>query len=132
MDMREFRKAHFLKVENCRQPKQMRIAGVVPGKYSKPDMVFENGDRLGLSATNVETLSDAYGFDSENWAGHVVELFVGKGVFDGDEVDMVLVKPLSPAADTEQAAAEPPVRKAPDKPAIVKQAGAGFDDEVPF
>src|SRR5690349_9598729 len=42
MDMREFRKSRFIRVEDCRNPRQMRIAGVVPGKYSKPDLVFEN------------------------------------------------------------------------------------------
>jgi hypothetical protein len=132
MDMREFRKPRFIKVENSRTPRQLRIAGVVMGKFSKPDLIFENGDRLGLSATNIETLSDGYGFDSENWAGHVVEAYVGQGSFEGETVDMVLLKPLSQAEDSEQAAAEPPVRKTPDKPVQVKQAEAGLDDEIPF
>lgn len=91
MDMREFRKAKFLKVENCRVPRQMRIAGAALGKYGKPDLIFENGDRLGLSATNAEILSDAYGWESEAWAGHLVELYVGQGQFEGETVDMVLI-----------------------------------------
>jgi hypothetical protein len=116
MDMREYRKARFLKVEDCRKPKQRRIAGVVLGRYSKPDIVFEDGDRLGLSATNTEILSDTYGWESENWVGHVVELSVGQGQFEGEAVDMVLIKPLSPAEGDEQSTTTTePVRKAPNK-----------------
>jgi hypothetical protein len=128
--MREFRKARFLKVENCRTPKQMRIAGAVMGKYSKPDLIFENGDRLGLSATNVEILSETYGFESESWAGHVVEVYVGQGPFEGELVDMVLVRPLSPAEGAEQQADKAPVKKAPNKPPEQKKAEVDFNDPV--
>jgi hypothetical protein len=129
MDMREFRKAQFLKVEALRgkPPRQERIAGVVPGKYSKPDLILESGDRLGLSATNIEILSTAYGWESSTWLGHAIELFVGQGQFEGEMVDMVLVRPLSKAEDSEQLTTEPPVRKTPNKPPI-----NSMDDEVPF
>ena len=103
------------------------------GKYSKPDLIFENGDRLGLSATNAETLSDAYGWESENWAGHLVELNVGQGQFEGESVDMVLIKPLSKAEGDEQpTTTEPPVRKTPNKPPSEQKSGGGIDDEIPF
>jgi hypothetical protein len=127
MDMREFRKTKFLKVEDCREPRQMRIAGAVMGKYAKPDLIFENGDRLGLSATNAEILSDAYGWESEAWAGHVVELYVGQGQFEGEMVDMVLVKPLSKAEGNEQPATEP-VKRAPNKPPQQKKSEEHDDD----
>jgi hypothetical protein len=133
MDMREFRKAKFLKVENCREPRQMRIAGAVLGKYSKPDLIFENGDRLGLSATNIEILSDTYGFESDQWAGHLVELYVGQGQFEGEMVDMVLVRPLSKAEGTEQSATTEPVKKAPKPPQQPnKSSGNSMDDEIQF
>jgi hypothetical protein len=132
VDMREFRKTKFLKVEDCREPRQMRIAGVVTGKYSKPDLIFENGDRLGLSATNVEILSEEYGWESEQWGGHLVELYVGQGQFEGEMVDMVLIKPLSKMEGTEQPADKTPVRKAPDKPPGAQKSGGGMDDEIPF
>jgi hypothetical protein len=132
MDMREFKKSKFLKVENCREPRQMRIAGVVMGKYGKPDLIFENGDRLGLSATNAEILSDAYGWESEAWAGHLIEVNVGQGQFEGDMVDMVLVKPLSKAEGDAQVVATESVKKAPNKPPQQKSVGNSMDDEIPF
>ncbi len=79
MDMKQFRKAKFLKVADVRdRPRHERIAGVVMGEFGKPDLIFESGDRLGLSATNNETLADAYGWESNDWRGHVVELSVGQ------------------------------------------------------
>jgi hypothetical protein len=114
MDMRQFRKPRFLKVEDVRdQPRQERIAGVVMGKFSKPDLVFESGDKLGLSATNSEILSTAYSFESDQWTGHLVELFVGQGQYEGDDVGMILVRPLSKAENGEQALE--PTRKTPSK-----------------
>jgi hypothetical protein len=131
MDMREFRKTKFLKIDDCREPRQRRIADCVPGKYSKPDLVFENGDRLGLSATNVEILSDAYGFESAQWAGHVIELGVGIGKFDGEDVEMIIVKPISKAAGGAQATES--VKRAPNKPPELKsQASSSLDDQADF
>jgi hypothetical protein len=137
MDMRQFKKPRFLKVDDVRNgPRQMQMAGVLQGKYDKPDLVFENGDKLGLSATNLETLADAYGWDSDMWAGHLIELFVGKGKYDGEDIDMVLVKPISKAeAEDETTAKEPAKKKAPNKPPqLAKPAGGGggMDDEIPF
>jgi hypothetical protein len=132
MDMRQFKKPRFLKVDDIRSgPRQMRIAGVLQGKYEKPDLVFENGDKLGLSATNIDILAEAYGWDSNLWTGHLVELSVGKGKYDGEDIDMVLLKPIS-KAEGEEAAKEPTKKKAPNKPPQLKAVGGGIDDEIPF
>jgi hypothetical protein len=134
MDMRQFKKPRFLKVDDVRNgPRQMRIAGVLQGKYEKPDLVFENGDKLGLSATNIDTLAESYGWDSNSWTGHLVELSVGKGEFAGEEVDMVLLKPISKAeGENAEAAKEPAKKKAPNKPPQLKAVGGSMDDEIPF
>jgi hypothetical protein len=125
MDMRQFRKPRFLKVDDVRdQPRQERIAGVVMGQFKKPDLVLESGDKLGLSATNSEMLSSAYSFESEEWIGHLIELYVGKGTFEGEDVDMILVRPISKAEKGEQALE--PVRKPPSKSADP------MDEEVDF
>jgi hypothetical protein len=115
MDMRQFKKPKFLKVEDIRStgPRQMRIAGCVMGQFKKPDLVFESGDKLGLSATNAEILSEAYSFESEEWAGHLIELYVGKGTFEGEDVDMVLVRPISKAENSKGALE--PIKKPPSK-----------------
>jgi hypothetical protein len=127
MDVSEFRKGKFLKVEDCREPRQARIADCVPGKYGKPDLIFESGDRLGLSATNLDILGNKYGWETEAWIGHVVELAVGQTTFNNENVELVLVKPLSQTDDA--AEATPPVRK---KPKAIKSQGTDFDDQQPF
>ena len=136
MDMRQFKKPRFLKVDDIRSgPRQMRIAGVLQGKYEKPDLVFESGDKLGLSATNIDILAEAYGWDSNMWVGHVVELSAGKGQFSGKEVDMVLLKPISKAEVEGAETAKEPAKKAPNKPPQLKAVGGGgggMDDEIPF
>jgi hypothetical protein len=116
MDMRQFKKPRFLKVDDIRdRPRQARIAGCVMGQFKKPDLIFEDGDKLGLSATNADILSEAYGFESEEWAGHLIELYVGKGTFEGEDVDMVLVRPITRAENDKQPLE--PVKKTPSKSA---------------
>jgi hypothetical protein len=125
MDMRQFKKPKFLKVEDIRdRPRQVRIAGCVMGKYGKPDLIFEDGDKLGLSATNADILSEAYSFESEEWVGHLIELYVGKGTYEGEDVDMVLVRPISKAENGEQT--PEPIRKPPSKSAD------SMDKEIEF
>jgi hypothetical protein len=136
MDMRDFKKPRFLKVADFQKgPQQMRIEGVLPGKYDKPNLVFESGDKLGLSATNLDILAAAYGWESDSWIGHTVELFVGEGEFGGKPVDMVLLKPIPEAeAEGAETAKEPAKKKAPNKPPQLRTGGGGggMDDEVPF
>jgi hypothetical protein len=132
MDMRAFKKPRFLKVDDFRNgSRQMRIAGVLSGKYDKPDLVFETGDKLGLSATNIETLAEAYGWESDSWADRLVELYVGKGKYDGEDIDMVLVKPIS-KAEREETAKEPAKKKAPNKPPQLAKPAGSLDEEIPF
>jgi hypothetical protein len=136
MDMRQFKKPKFLKVGDIRSsgPRQGRIAGVLEGKYG-PDLVFESGDKLGLSATNLDVLGATYGWDSDTWIGHIVELSIGTGTFGDKPVDMVLLKPISKAeAEGAETAKEPAKKKAPNKPPQLKAAGGGggMDDEIPF
>jgi len=124
MDMRQFKKPRFLKVDDIRdRPRQVRIAGVELGQYGKPDLFFENGDKLGLSATNNEILTEVYGWESENWLGHLIDLYVGKGKYDGEDVDMIVIKPISKREGGETTAE--PVRKKP-----TAKAGVDFDDQV--
>lgn len=113
-------------MEDCRKPRQERIVGVTQGKFEKANLLLESGDQLGLSATNIDALVAAYGWESELWTGHLVELFVGEGEFNNKPVEMVLLKTLSPAEGKEQAD-KAPVRKKPNKP---PQAKAEFDNST--
>jgi hypothetical protein len=127
MDMRQFKKPKFLKVEDIRSsgPRQERIAGVVTGQFEKPDLIFESGDKLGLSATNIEILSMAYGFESEAWSGHLVELALGKGEYNREMVDMIILKPLSKSQDIVEQTMQPTKR-------AVKKPIDPMDEEVNF
>ncbi len=144
--MRKYKKPRFLKVEDFSDPRRLRIAAVVEGKYDRADLVFETGDRLGLSATNTETLANAYGWDSESWTGHLVEFYVDRNPFkqEGDDQPemMIFARPLSKAEGVEDQKQEP-VRKTPDVPPDIKSkasfgssdgraGGANMDDEIPF
>jgi hypothetical protein len=124
MDMRKFSGATFLKLDDVRDgPIQKRIAGVVMGKYGKPDLIFEDASRLSVNTTNTRILINEYGWDSEDWVGHLLELYEGEGEFDGKTQDMLAVKTLSKADPGE--AAEP-VKKKPSKPRD------DMDDELPY
>ena len=77
-------------------------------------------------------LTDTYGWDSDGWIGHVVELYVDKGTFEGASVDMVLVRPIS-KAEGEETAKEPAKKKAPNKPPqLTKPVSSDLDDEITF
>jgi hypothetical protein len=96
MDMRKYSGSSFLKVDDVRDgPRQMRIAAVSVGKYDKPDLEFETGDKLSVNSTNNRMLVRAYGPDSDGWIGHVVELRLGQGEFQDKPVDVVEVRPIS-------------------------------------
>lgn len=129
MDMRKYGGSRFLKVKDLRDaPKQKRIAAVVEGEYDKANIVFEDGNRLSLNVTNTETLSDIYGFDSEAWIGHVIELYVGKIRYQGKDQDAVLVRAVSKPEHYGEQPTEPEKKK-PDKPPGLR---GEMDDEIPF
>jgi hypothetical protein len=95
------------------------------GQYGRPDLLFESGDKLGLSATNIENLSMAYGFESEAWTGHLVELTLGQGEYNKEMVDMIILKPLSKSQDIVEQTMQPTKR-------AVKKPLDPLDEEVNF
>jgi hypothetical protein len=97
MDMKEYAGTKFVKTADVRGgPSRERIAGIVNGKYNKPDAIFESGGRLSLNATNVRALMRVYGRDSEDWIGQEIELFLGETEVNGEKQEMVAVRPISP------------------------------------
>jgi hypothetical protein len=75
MDMRQYAGSSFVTVESLRDgPREDKIASVEPGKYDKPVVTFESGNKLSLNKTNVNTLIRAYGPDDEDWIDCTVEL----------------------------------------------------------
>lgn len=97
MDMRKFSgSGTFVKCADVRSgPLQEKIAGVVIGKFDKPDVIFQSGAKLSVNATNNRTLVRAFGVDSEDWIDQVVELFLGEIEFQGRLQEAVLLRPIS-------------------------------------
>jgi Type III restriction enzyme, res subunit len=121
MEMRKFAGSSFYKVADVRKgPVQEKIAGIVMGKYGKPDAVFESGSKLSLNATNVKTLIRASGTDSEFWRDQTIELFEGEIEYQGKPQEAVLLRAVS-TLELEKKKKEKKARK-PDP----------LDDEVPF
>ena len=111
MDMRQFAGSSFITVETLRDgPREEVIVSVAPGKYDKPVATFESGDQLTLNKTNVRTLINAYGEDSRDWVGCNIELSIGPAKYNGDQIESVVVKPISPSKPL---AARTPVPKTP-------------------
>jgi hypothetical protein len=120
MDMRKYSGNTFYKVADVKDgPVTEKIAGVVEGRYQKPDLVFESGAKLSINATNNKVLIRAYGADSEDMIGYTIELFLGSIEYQGKDQDAVLVRPISQ-----------PDPNAPKKKK--KPAEADFDDAVEF
>jgi hypothetical protein len=129
VDIRQFRKPKFLKIEDIRAsgPREDGIVGVKEGKFEKPDLLLESGDMIGLSATNIDVLAREYGWETKLWSGHAIRLVVGQGESNDKPVDMVLIEPISKAEKTAEETS-PTKRKAVKPP----PAKPDFDDEVTF
>ena len=130
MDMSKFSGTAFIKLEDVRkQPLQFRIAGVVTGKYDKPDLIFTSGERFSLNATNNRVLVRAFGVASEDWIDRAIELYEGEGEFNQEIKPMVCVRPIPETPETSFAADTS--TKKPDKPPKAKKR-SDMDDEIPF
>jgi hypothetical protein len=108
MDMRKYAGEQYLKVDDVRHGSLLvQIAVVKPGKFDKPDVVFETGQILSLSVTNDKILVRAYGPDSDDWLGKEIELTLGQIEFEKKPQDAIIVVPSSPALnETERKAAQ--------------------------
>ena len=122
MDMRKFSGSRFIPVDDLRDgPREELIISVELGKYGRPVVTFESGDKLSLNATNVNTLIKAYGPNHEDWIGCAVELAIGPLKYNGVDKEGVVVKPISPRKPV---AAQTPLPK--------QRPGKHLDDDIPF
>lgn len=141
MDMRKFAGKSFIKLADVSDgPLTDTIAAVRPGKFEKPNLIFESGAALSLNATNNKALIRAYGPNSEDWIGKEVELYGGEIEFQNRMMPAVLVRPISPALKPAERTKIAPEfgddsvkptaakRKAPTK----KSGDFGDDSEIPY
>jgi hypothetical protein len=123
MDMRKYGSSTFIGVEDLRDgPRQETIASIADGKFNKPVATFESGDKLSLNVTKVNTVIKAYGPNDEDWIGRVVELAIGSANYNGEPIETVVVRPVSPPKPL---AARTPVQKRPSRK-------PDFDDDISF
>jgi hypothetical protein len=138
MDMRKYSGSSFYKVDELKDqpPLQLRIADVNIGQYDRPDIIFESGRKLSVNVTNNETLVVAYGYDSDAWIGHVIELFVCDGEYNGKPIKLIKVRPISRPEHYGEANKQPePVQRKPDVPPAssrTRGSDADMDDAIPF
>jgi hypothetical protein len=129
MNMREFAGDMYLKVDDLRRsgPKKVTIRSIEDGSFGKPVLKFNDGTLLSVNATNTKALIRAYGEESDDWQGKVIELYIGPTQFNGVPQDSVLVRPISPAI--------PISERTPPKPAAAvsrEDRAREIDDEIPF
>jgi hypothetical protein len=120
MDMSQYAKTNslFLNTNDLKDlgPIKWTIAFVEPGRFEKPNLVFENGKKLGVNPTNARVLINAWGTDSNGWIGHEVQLRLTKVKFGGVDRDMIAIDPIN----------------APAQPASKAQTRKDLDDDIPF
>src|SRR5262249_9920301 len=78
MDMRKY-SSGFVKPDDVRDgPLQAHIINVVISeKYNRPVLELDTGDQFTVNAKNNRVLCKAYGPNSEDWRGNVVEFSLG-------------------------------------------------------
>ncbi len=122
MDMRKFAGSRFITVDDLRDgPREEVIISVEPGNYGRPVATFESGDKRSLNVKTVNTLIEAYGPNDKEWIGCVVGLAIGSANYNGEPIESVVVKPVSPPKPL----ARTPVPKRPSKK-------PDLDDDIPF
>lgn len=59
----------------------------------KPVIYFERTEKgLVLNKTNMETISDMYGYDNDNWWGKPITLFPDRVDFQGKRMDAIRIR----------------------------------------
>jgi hypothetical protein len=128
VDARKYFGAAFVTLKEVAESRlRVTIDSVAPGQYDKLNVIFREGYALSLNATNTRDLAMAYGPDTDDWPGHVVELYAGEVEFQGKLQPAVRVKPISPPLTAEERAA---ATANLSKPAA--NGGDMGDEDIPF
>jgi len=120
-DMSQYAGSQYWKVVDVRDgPVKMKIEAVSISKFNKPDLVFADGSKFSVNATNAKMLS-SYGKNDSDWIGKEIQLEIGEAEFQGEKISTVIVHPISP-----------PTVKSAAPTATKKSLAADLDDEIPF
>ena len=100
MDTRKY-SSGFIKPDHVRDGRrQERIIAVLESqKYTRLELELESGDQFSLNAANTKALQKAYGVESDDWLGHVIELSLGHykdwKTDPPEEKETVVLRPIS-------------------------------------
>ena len=130
MDTRKFGSV-FIKPDDVRDgPRQERIVNVFESeKYRGLVLDLDAGDQFSLNNTNTRILNKAYGCESDNWIGQIIELALGTykdwRSDPPEEKETVIVKPISaPQPSAENGG----IKTTTAEPRLVRP----LDDEIGF
>jgi hypothetical protein len=99
MKMTKYAGASFIGVDDVQDgPIRGTIAAVEHGSFDKPVLTFSNGMKFSLNKTNVGTLIEAWGDESDDYLGEKLEMYLGTIRFKNEDQPAVLVRPLVRAA----------------------------------
>ena len=114
MNPTQYAGARYIRVENLAGgPRRKIIANLELGQWDRPVLIFGDGSRLSLCATNVDRLIEGFGStESEDLIDKEIELYTGAVKVQGGEKVIVLLR-----------ISRPPPSKS------VKE---DLDDEIPF
>ena len=131
VDVRKYATGLILPDDVREGARQERIINVyISDKFDVPVLVFESGDEFLCWPSNGRVLAKAYGYESEDWRGHVVELSLGSYVDkkDGQTKDTVILKTITSRDGTSTNGG--PQRADPTK--LPRSVEKDLDDSVPF
>jgi hypothetical protein len=123
----------FLKPDDVRDgPRQERIIAVLESaKYNCLQLELESGDQFSLNTGNTRALQKAYGLESDDWLGHVIELSLGhykdRKTEPPEEKETVVLRPVSlrqPSPDNGGTKALQPTPRPSVRNAL--------DDDIPY
>ena len=103
---------------------EMEVLGEGANQQNKPVIYFQGKERgMVCNKTNANSISAAYGFESNDWRGKQIVLFAAWIEFQGKSDWAIRVRPPTPGKT--ESTSEPTVQSVSLEDSIV-------DDEIPF
>lgn len=108
MNINQLTKSKYLKAADIEDDCVFTIAGVQmeeigqnEKKDNKPVLYFEEEERgLVLNKTNINSIANLYGEETDEWVGKKIGLFIAPTTFEGRTVESIRVKARMPKAQT--------------------------------
>jgi hypothetical protein len=131
MKMTKYAGASFIGVDDVEAgPIRGTIAAVDHGSFDKPVITFTNGMKFSLNKTNVGTLIEAWGDESDDYLGEKLEMYLGSIRYKNEDQPAVLVRPLIRAAGEKKVKPPKPTKSGPY--ADIDDQIPDIDDQIPF